>query len=168
MSRKLVSALGTVFALAATAAQAADFVPVSRYSEIRFTSVAMGLGGEPYLDVMTDLTAAYDNSHVGVGWYVEPGGATDTGMWDVSQVSTVAPDRISAQLHQFAVTGTDFGSPLIIQDTNFELEFTVAAPTTVELTGSVAGPNCCSGTWSRVMLSQGAANIFNKIGRAHV
>jgi len=161
MNRSLMSALGTALALATTAAQAADFVPVSRYSEIRFTSVAMGLGGEPYLDVMTDPSATYDNGHEGVGWYVEPGGATDTGMWNITQLSTIEPDRISAQLHQFAVTGTDFGSPLIIQDTNFEFAFTVAAPTTVELTGGVAGPDCCSGTWSRVILSQGAVNIFN-------
>jgi Thrombospondin type 3 repeat len=161
MSRKLMSAVATALALGATAAQAADFVAVSRYSEVRFNSVAMGLGAEPYLDVMTDPAATYDNGHEGVGFYVEPGGATDTGMWSVTQVSTIDADRISAQLHQLAVTGTDFGSPLIAQDTNFEYKFTVAEPTTVELTGSIAGPNCCSGTWSRVMLSQGAANIFN-------
>jgi hypothetical protein len=161
MSRTLMPTLATAVALAAGAAQAADFVPVSRYSEVRFTSVAMGLAGAPYLDVETDLTATYDGGHQGEGWYVEPGGATDTGMWDISQHSTIEPDRISAQLHQFAITGTDFGSPLIIQDTNFEFEFTVAAPTTVELTGSVAGTPCCSGTWSRVILSQGAVNIFN-------
>jgi hypothetical protein len=136
-------------------------VPVSRYSEVRFTSVAMGLAGAPYLDVETDLTATYDGGHQGEGWYVEPGGATDTGMWNITQHSTVEPDRISAQLYQFAITGTDFGSPLIIQDTNFEVELTVAAPTVVELTGSIAGPPCCSGTWSRVILSQGAVNIFN-------
>jgi hypothetical protein len=153
--------LGTVFALTATGAQAADFVPVSRYSEIRFTSVGMGIAGDPYLYVMTDPSATYDNGYHGVGWYLEPGGATDTGMWDITQRSTIEPDRISAQLHQLAVTGTDFGSPLIIQDTNFKVDFTVAAPTTVELTGSVAGPHCCSGSWSRVILSQGVANLFN-------
>ena len=161
MSRKLTSAVGTVLALAAGSAHAADFAPVSRYSEVRFASVAMGLGGEPYLDVVTDPSATYDNGHEGVGFYVEPGGATDTGMWSVTQLSTIGPDRISAQLHQLAVTGTDYGSPLIVQDTNFEFEFTVAEPTMVELTGSIAGPPCCSGTWSRVILSQGAANIFN-------
>ena len=161
MSRKLMSTVAIVLMLVAGGAHAADFVPVSRYSEVRFTSVAMGLGGEPYLDAITDPTATYDGGHEGVGFYVEPGGATDTGMWNVTQVSTIGPDRISAQLHQLAVTGTDFGSPLIIQDTYFEFEFTVAEPTMVELTGSIAGPPCCSGTWSRVILSQGAASIFN-------
>lgn len=161
MHKKLVSMLGAALAVATASAQAADFVPVSRYSEVRFTSVGIGLAGDPYLDVETDLTATYDGGHQGEGWYVEPGGATNTGAWSVTQLSTIEPGRISAKLQQSAVTGTDYGSPLIIQDTNFELEFTVAAPTTVELTGSVAASPCCSGTWSRVILSQGAVNIFN-------
>jgi hypothetical protein len=160
MSRKLVSAFGAAFALAVASVQAADFVPVSRYSEIRFTSVGMGIAGDPYLEVMTDPTATYDGSYQGVGWYVEPGGATDTGMWDITQLSTIEHDRISAQLHQLAITGTDYGSPVIIQDTSFEFDFTVAAPTMVELTGSVVGVHCCSGAWSRVILS-GQGTLFN-------
>jgi len=160
MSRMPMSALGTALVLATTVAQAADFVPVSRYTEVRFSSIGMGLGGGPYLDVETDLTATYDGGHQGEGWYVEPGGATDTGMWNITQLSTIEADRISAQLHQLAITGTDYGSPLIIQDTTFELGFTVAAPTMVELTGSIVGPHCCSGSWSRVILS-GQGTLFN-------
>ena len=155
-----MSTLGTALALATTAAQAADFVPVSRYTEVRFTSVGMGLAGGSYLDVETDLTATYDDGYQGEGWYVEPGGATDTGLWNITQLSIIEPDRISAQLHQLAVTGTDYGSPLILQDTTFEFAFTVAAPTMVELTGSVVGPHCCSDSWSRVILS-GPGNLFN-------
>ena len=93
MTRKIVSMLGGVLALATTCVQAADLVPVSRYSEVRFSSVGMGLAGDPYLDVETDLTATYDGGHQGEGWYVEPGGATDTGAWNITQLSTIEPGR---------------------------------------------------------------------------
>lgn len=157
-----IAVLGAILATARIGA-AQELIPLSRYSEIRFDSNGLGFdNGHPnYLVTQTDPEATFDEAFRGETWAVEPGGAINSAIWDVSQLSTIADDRISAQLRQQATTATDHGSPGIFQDTRFTYEFIVPAATVVALQGTLITEPWGSDSWARIMLLRNGVAIFN-------
>ena len=144
-------------------AGAQEFIPLSRYSEIRFDSNGLGFdNGHPnVLIFQTDPALTFDEAFRGETWNVEPGGALNSASWDVSQLSTIAPERIAAELHQFAMTSTDHGSPGIFQDTRFVIEFVVPFATVVALQGVVVTEPWGSDSWARIMLLRNEVPLFS-------
>jgi hypothetical protein len=151
--------------LSASAATAADFVSVSRVSEITFNGTNLDTGGGPGNDVEileTDLQATFQESTQGYATNVEPGGAFNTGIWFVSQYSTIDANLISTRQLQVAQTATDHGSPAIYTDNDFEIDFEVTADTSVLLDGSIVGSSApANEDFARVMLKRGVATLFN-------
>jgi hypothetical protein len=92
---------------------------------------------------------------------VEPGGALNSASWDVSQLSTITADRITAELQQFALTATDHGSPGIFQDTRFIIDFVVPSATVAALQGVVVTQPAGSDSWARIMLLRNGVTLFN-------
>jgi hypothetical protein len=149
--------------LTGRAAYGQELVPLSRHSEIRFDSNGLGFdNGHPnVLIVESDPVATFDRAFRGQTSNVEPGGALNSASWDVSQVSTITPDLITAELQQFASTATDRGSPGIFQDTRFILDFVVSLPTVAALQGVVVTEPAGSDSWARIMLLRNGVAIFN-------
>jgi hypothetical protein len=159
MNARTAATLACLLGLAA-AADASDFTVTSRYSELLFDGNGVGAGAPDRQLVEEDPAVTFDETWAGESWYVEPGGATNTTIYLLSQYSAIEPAKITARLAQWAIVGTDHGSPVVFQHDRFIVHFTVAAPTPVRLTGAL-GPAGSGGTWSRVMLAQGAVSIFN-------
>jgi hypothetical protein len=143
----------------------AGFIPVSRLSEIAFDGLGIGTGGEPGPDasiISTDLTAAFNESLIGSSSDVEPGGAVDSGEWDVRQDTTISSDVVSSILSQSSTVSTDFGSPLIIASSVFQFDFEVDSQSQVLLDGSLVGSsNPADNPFARVQLKAGAGTLFN-------
>jgi hypothetical protein len=143
----------------------AGFIPVSRLSQIAFDGLGIGTGGEPGPDASitsTDLTAAFNESLIGSSSDVEPGGALDSGEWDVRQDTTIGSDVVSSILSQSSAVSTDFGSPLILTSNIFQFDFEVDSQSQVLLEGSLVGSsNPADNPFARVQLKEGAGTLFN-------
>lgn len=153
------AAMALLVIMTAGAAQA-EFVVLSRTSEIEFTQVAVGA---PDAQIhSTQLHAPFHERLEGDSNYEEPGGALNFGSWSIVQDSEIGAWRIDCAIEQRALTNTDFGSPAIYTYNLFEAEFQVPAITTIRLDGALEG---CQqiGCWEfvRVLLLRDAGTLFN-------
>jgi hypothetical protein len=166
MTYRLSLALAGVFATFGLSSRTeAGFIPVSRLSQIAFDGLGIGTGGEPGPDASTtstDLTAAFNESLIGSSSDVEPGGALDSGEWDVRQDTTIGSDVVSSTLSQSSTVSTDFGSPLILASSIFQFDFQVDSLSEILLDGSLVGSsNPADNPFARVQLKAGAGTLFN-------
>jgi hypothetical protein len=156
---------GLVASLGYSGRADAGFIPVSRLSQIAFDGLGIGTGGEPGPDASTtstDLTAAFHEVLSGSSSDVEPGGALDSGEWNITQDTTILSNVITSNHSQSASISTDFGSPLILTSSIFQLDFQVDSQTQVLLEGSLVGSsNPADNTFARVELKQGAVPLFS-------
>ena len=163
MVRRTPIRLTALVLIASCAAANAQLSPTSRLSELTWN--AAGLDSPPGPTVVfttSDPWESVDEIDAGTITAVEPGGFTNTADWHLAQVSAVEDWRISASLSQWAVLGTNGGSPGIFMTNDFELAFTVAADVDAELTGAVVGSSSpSSDDFARVRLVRDGATLFN-------
>lgn len=152
-----------VFALAGRAAWA-ELTPVSRLSEMTVDEANLGSppGGPDYATESTSPSGDFDAMLAAAPDNVEPGGATNTGSFSVSQTSSVSGSALSATLSQTASVSTDYGSPGIFTHNVFDVTFTVAASIDAELAGSIDGTSALgSDDFARVQLKRDAVTLFS-------
>ncbi|MEM9411530.1 MAG: hypothetical protein AAGA30_10475 [Planctomycetota bacterium] len=118
---------------------AADFVILSRYSEVQLEST--NFGGVEQSASTTSVDLPFQIQLADAIEHIEAGGNINGGLWDVSQDSMVTPELIRAQLHSETLTQQIFGNGIGILNANnvFEIEFEVTEETQVELGGTYFG-----------------------------